>query len=257
MSFESFKESAIRSFLVKIAREVLGATVVGPAFIAYDLYEIYSIFEPVSEIIGYVEAQNYCNAFPEGISVVSDYLGGEVADKLIKIGKDRFSVKKQASGIYIASQIVPKFRAVGLEQDLKIKRHFFSGNVKEIGGIPVKRGWLGNIKEIGGTPVKRGFFGNISEINRQPVKRGFFGNISEIDGVEIKRDFLGRIIEIGGKEVKRGFWGEIQEIGGQKLKRNFLSRSIKEIPKGCPEAVLLELIEEEERARERARKRNE
>jgi hypothetical protein len=235
MLIETAVTAALKAFLTKIAVSVVKAGVVQYAF---NSIEIYSAFQAVSSAINYIRSDSSISTLSEwGITVVSDYMGESVADKVLQIGHDNFVVEKQPSGIYIASQIIPPFRSP------KIERAFFSGNIKKLGDVSVERGFLSpNIKKVG----------------RQKVQRSSWtGKIKQIGDIEVKRGFFGGIKSIGNKKVKRGILGGIKEIGGQKIKRKFLSRDIKEIPPDCLEAGYLALIEEEEERERRRRGREE
>ena len=100
-------------FLTKIAAAVLKKAAFGSAFTAVSAaLQIYSIFELARGMLDCVESMNDCCEL--GVNechVISDVLADRVADQLVDIGNTTFEVRKTNSGVYIASSIVPEFRA--------------------------------------------------------------------------------------------------------------------------------------------------
>jgi hypothetical protein len=121
MFLESFAVLTLKAFLTKIAATVLKGSALGYALKAY---KIYSVYETISDAIGCIKSVNFCPCISQwGISVVSDYLGQGATDRLLEIGSDSFIVEQRASGLYIASKIVPTFRTTNIE------RSFFSREI--------------------------------------------------------------------------------------------------------------------------------
>ena len=228
MPLEALVTIALKAFLSKIAKVVVGKSIL--IYVA-KAFEIYSVFEAVSDAIGYIRAKSNCPELGKfGIAVVSDFLGNSAAEALLDIGSDRFTVEKTASGIYIASKVIPTF---------SVERSLFSREIKEIGGESIRRGFFTRqTKSVAGREVKR-------ELLTRDIK--------SIGDIDIKRNWLTREIkEIGGKKVRRNWLTrEIKEIDGHKLKRRLLSREIKEIPEHLREAGILAILEEDEERRRR------
>lgn len=102
----------IESFLVKIASAVFKKALIwGGLKSAAIAYEIYSVVDAVSDVSNCVDTVNDCSALDvSDVHVVSNYLSQTAIDRLLNIGSHSFTVEKTASGIYLASKIVPTFR---------------------------------------------------------------------------------------------------------------------------------------------------
>lgn len=101
----------IELFLGKIVATLLKKVAVGGLIkAAASAYEIYSIFDTLSDFSDCLQSTNNCNQLSvSGVQVISDPLVGAAIDKLITVGSTTFEVQRTKSGLYVASSLVPKF----------------------------------------------------------------------------------------------------------------------------------------------------
>jgi hypothetical protein len=102
----------IEVFLTKIATAVLKKAAVSAGYGGIvRAWEIYSVFHSVGDAFSTVESVNDCNTLGvKGLRVLSDELTQKAADALVEFGAEKFSIRQDASGVYIAARIVPEFR---------------------------------------------------------------------------------------------------------------------------------------------------
>lgn len=123
----------LESFLTKIAVSVFKQALVSAGIpVISKAIEIYSIFENAVGLANQIKSINSSSSLRvSGIEVLSDKLAATTADFLVKLGKETFAVDRTDSGIYIAGDITPTFRASSelnaLYEQVQFKRQ--SGNV--------------------------------------------------------------------------------------------------------------------------------
>jgi len=140
----------LESFLVKIAAAVFKKAVIAAGLkSAATAYEIYSVVDAISDISDCVETTNDCYALDvSGVNVVSDYLSQAAVDRLLDVGGHSFTVEKTASGIYLASRVVPTFRV----SSVSLPSGIFSGgkgSFRSGGGGGFSSGGRGNFRTGG------------------------------------------------------------------------------------------------------------
>ena len=103
----------IESFLTKIAVSVFQQALINAELpVISKAVEIYSTFRNAVGLVNQIRSINSSGTLRvSGLEVLSDKLANTTADFLIKLGKETFAVDKTGSGIYIASDIKPTFRA--------------------------------------------------------------------------------------------------------------------------------------------------
>ncbi|MBI9065478.1 MAG: hypothetical protein JEZ14_26065 [Marinilabiliaceae bacterium] len=100
---------------IKIASTIFKKVLIGKAAALASAYEIYSIFDTISDTSDLVESINDCNELSVSeLKVVSDVMSDSLVDQLIRVGSTNFEVQKTKSGIYIASNVVRRFPADSL-----------------------------------------------------------------------------------------------------------------------------------------------
>lgn len=106
----------IEAFLAKIAGAVFKKAMIGGLLkTVATAYEIYSVFDAVSDAVDCVDSANDCADLGVcGVHVASGPLSDVVAERLIGVGSERFLVEQTPSGVYVASSLVPAFRPHGL-----------------------------------------------------------------------------------------------------------------------------------------------
>ena len=105
----------IEALLIKIAAAVFKKAAFSGLAAAATAYEIYSIFDTISDASDCIETVNDCSELGVcGIQVVSESVAEPMLNRLVNIGNTTFEVSKSSSGIYVASSLTKRFAANGL-----------------------------------------------------------------------------------------------------------------------------------------------
>jgi hypothetical protein len=103
----------IESFLTKIAVAVFKQVLIGAQIpLLSKAIEIYSVFENTVGLANQIKSINSSNSLQVfNLEVLSDKLAAPTAEFLYKLGSETLAVEKTTSGVYIASNSQPAFRA--------------------------------------------------------------------------------------------------------------------------------------------------
>jgi hypothetical protein len=103
----------IESFLTKIAAALFKQALIGAQIpILSKAIEIYSVFQNATGLVNQIKSINSSNSLQVfNFEVLSDKLATPTAEFLYKLGSETFAVEKTTSGVYIASNSQPVFRA--------------------------------------------------------------------------------------------------------------------------------------------------
>jgi hypothetical protein len=112
----------IEALLTKIASVIFKKVLAHSGFKALAAaYEIYSVIDTISDLSDCVETTNDCSDLAVfGIEVISNPLTELAYHKLVEIGSHTYYVEKTSSGIYIASNLIPEFKASSNDIPLEV-----------------------------------------------------------------------------------------------------------------------------------------
>jgi hypothetical protein len=101
------------TFLTKIALTVLKSALMHAGVsVASSAIDIHSVFHPSGVSGSRVAATSTCGLLDVyGLEIVSDVMATTAAEVLLRLGQSMFVVDRTDSGVYVASDVAPTFRA--------------------------------------------------------------------------------------------------------------------------------------------------
>ncbi len=102
----------VEAFLTKIVAALLKKSAVSAIAAVGKAIEVYTVLDTLADACDAVTSFNDSSDLGiAGLQVISDPMSEAVANQLLSIGSDRYTVEKLSSGVYIASKFTPAFKA--------------------------------------------------------------------------------------------------------------------------------------------------
>jgi hypothetical protein len=100
----------IEALFSSIVRSVVGHAVLGVAWPALEFFDFVSSFDAVPECSNVIHSTSACNSLHvNSVQLLSDTLSEITVREVLEVGRLRYSVQRQPSGLLVATNLAPRF----------------------------------------------------------------------------------------------------------------------------------------------------